>query len=49
MYIYQFIQRILCAKDAQFDKMRAGGGSAVSYAWFVFKKGYKGDTTVRWI
>ena len=49
VYIYQFVQRILCAKDAQFDKMREGGGSAVSYAWFVFKKGYKGDTTVRWI
>ena len=49
VYIYQFVQRILCAKDAQFDKMRAGGGSAVAYAWFVFKKGYKGDTIVRWI
>ena len=49
VYIYQFVQRILCAKDAQFDKMREGGGSAVAYAWFVFKKGYKGDTSVRWI
>jgi hypothetical protein len=29
--------------------MIAGGGSAVSYAWFVFQKGYKGDTTIRWI
>lgn len=23
-------------------------GSAVCYAWFVWEKGYKGDTIVRW-
>ena len=47
--IYQFIQRIQCAKDAQFTKMKEGGGSAVSYAWFIFQKGYNGETTVKWI
>lgn len=47
--IYQFIQRIQCAKDAQFAKMKEGGGSAVSYAWFIFQKDYKGETTVKWI
>lgn len=24
-------------------------GSAVAYAWFVWEKGYKGDTTIKWI
>lgn len=47
--IYQFIQRIQCAKDAQFARMKEGGGSAVSYAWFIFQKGYKGETTIKWI
>ena len=49
MFVYQFIQRVQCAKDAKFDEMKAGGGSAVAYAWYVFKKGFKGDTIVRWI
>ena len=29
-----------------FDKYTS---SAVAYAWFVFEKGYKGDTIVKWI
>lgn len=40
--------RILCAKNGDFKKMRDGGGSAVAYAFFVFEKGYKGDTIVKW-
>ena len=28
--------------------MRAGGGSAVAYAWFVWEKGYKGESVVKW-
>ena len=39
----------MCAKNGEFDKMRAGGGSAVAYAWYVWQKGYKGDTIVKWI
>lgn len=48
-YVFQFVGRVLCAKNGDFDKMRASGGSAVSYAWFVWEKGYRGDTVVRWI
>ena len=40
--------RLLCAKNGKFEEMRAGGGSAVAYAWFVWEKGYKGDTIVKW-
>lgn len=40
--------RILCAKNANFDEIRKGGGSAVAYAWFIWHKGYKGETTVKW-
>lgn len=46
--IYVASSRLLCAKNGEFQKMRDGGGSAVAYAWFVWEKGYKGDTVVRW-
>lgn len=49
MYILQCSERVLCAKNAEFDKMKACGGSAVSYAWWIWKKGYKGCTTLDWI
>ena len=47
--VYVFSERVLCAKNAEFDRMREGGGSAVAYAWFVWQKGYAGTTEVRWI
>lgn len=48
--VYVFSQRVLCAKNAEFDAMRrGGGGSAVAYAWFVWEKGYNGDTIIKWI
>jgi hypothetical protein len=28
--------------------MKAGGGSAVAYAWFVWQKGFNGKTTIEW-
>jgi hypothetical protein len=40
--------RILCAKNADFAGMKAAGGSAVAYAWFVWEKNYIGDTILRW-
>lgn len=48
-YVLQFSKRVLCAKNGKFAAMRNGGGSAVSYAWFVWKKGYNGETTIKWI
>lgn len=47
--IYVSSSRIMCAKNAEFERMRDGGGSAVAYAWYVWEKGYKGDTIVKWI
>lgn len=46
--IYVSSSRLLCAKNGDFQKMRDGGGSAVAYAWFIWEKGFKGDTIVRW-
>ena len=47
--IYVSSSRLLCAKNGEFEKMKAGGGSAVAYAWFVWEKGYTGETVVKWI
>lgn len=47
-YIYVSSSRLLCAKNGEFQKMRDGGGSAVAYGWYVWEKGYKGDTIVKW-
>lgn len=47
-FVYQFIRRALCAKNGDFEEARKQG-SAVSYAFFVWEKGYKGQTLIDWI
>jgi hypothetical protein len=47
--VLQCVERVLCAKNGDFAAMRAGGGSAVAYAWWVWQKGYKGQTTLDWV
>ena len=48
-YVLQCSERVLCAKNGEFDYMQAHGGSAVSYAWWIWRKGYQGSTTLDWI
>lgn len=47
--IHVFSERVMCAKNGKFEEMKAGGGSAVAYAWFVWEKGYQGQTIIDWI
>ncbi len=47
--VYVSSSRILCAKNGDFEQMKAGGGSAVAYAWFEFEKGYNGKPVIEWI
>lgn len=47
--IYVSSSRINCAKNGDFSWLRTTGGSPVAYAWYVWEKGYKGDTIVKWI
>lgn len=44
--VYVCSGRVRCAKNWEFDKYE---GNAVAYAWFVWEKGYKGETVVRWV
>ena len=47
--IYVSSSRLLCAKNAEFEAMIKGGGSAVAYAWYVWQKGFQGETVVKWV
>lgn len=47
--VLQCIERVYCAKNGDFEYMRKYVGNAVSYAWFVWEKGYKGPTIIDWI
>lgn len=47
--IYVSSSRINCGKNGDFSGMRETGGSAIAYAWYVWEKGYKGNTIVKWI
>ncbi len=46
--IYVHSERIYCAKDGDFEKIK-NGGSGMMYAWFVWKKGYEGETIIKWL
>lgn len=45
--VYVSSGRIVCAKDAQFDLYK-NSKSAVAHAWFIWEKGYNGDTVIKW-
>ena len=48
--VYVSSSRLLCAKNGEFDKSRKElGGGAVAYAWYIWQKGYKGETQIKWI
>lgn len=42
-YVYVSSSRITCSKDGGIF-----GGSMIAYAWYIWEKGYKGDTILRW-
>lgn len=45
--IYVASGRLNCAKNGNFDKYGKEGGAAC-YAWFIWEKGFKGDSIIRW-
>jgi len=47
-YVYVSSSRLTCAKNGDFDTMQKAGGSAVAYGWFIWEKGFTGDSTLRW-
>lgn len=48
LYVYVSSSRVNCAKNGNFQELAKKGGSVLAYAWFIWRKGYTGETTVRW-
>lgn len=44
--VLQFVRRVTCAMNGDFAKYHS---SAVAYAWFVWRKGFKGLPTIEWV
>lgn len=44
--VYVSSSRLKCAINGDFKDIKS---SAVSYAWFVWEKGFKGDPIIKWI
>lgn len=44
-YVYVFRKRVNSYRNDD----RSCGGSAVCYCWYIWEKGYRGDTIVKWI
>ena len=47
-YIYVSSSRLTCAKNGDFEAMKKAGGSAIAYGWFIWEKGFNGESTLRW-
>ena len=45
--VYVSCSRLHCAMNGDFE--RYGNSNAVAYAWYVWHKGYTGETIVKWI
>jgi hypothetical protein len=44
--IFVFSKRVTCAKNGDFKSYSNG---ALAYAWYVWQKGWFGDTVVKWV
>jgi len=43
--VYVSSSRLKCAKNGDFEKYSS---SAIAYAWFVWEKGFRGETIIEW-
>lgn len=41
-------ERVLCAKNGDFEEMKRTGG-AIAYAWYVWEKGWRGKPQIGWL
>lgn len=45
--VYVSSSRLTCAKNGDFE--RAKGSNAICFAWYIWEKGWRGDTVLKWI
>lgn len=46
--VYVSSSRLQCAKNGDFKSLKKCGGSAMAFAWYVWEKGFTGNTEVKW-
>ena len=46
--VYVSSSRLQCAKNGDFETYKAGTGTAIAYAWFIWQKGHYGPTQIKW-
>ena len=46
-YVYVSSSRLGCSQTGEFDET-GNTGSAIAYCWYIWEKGYTGDTILRW-
>lgn len=47
--VYVHSERVMCAKNWDFEGLKKSGGSAVAYAWYIWENGRKWEPVIRWI
>lgn len=47
-FVYVSTNRICCCKNNDFSPEQRKNNSAQAYAWFIWEKGYIGDTIIKW-
>lgn len=47
-YVYISSGRICCCKNGDFSKENKKYAGALAYAWFIWEKGYTGNTIIKW-
>lgn len=45
--VYVFSERIMCAKNWDFEWLKRSGGSAVAYAWYIWENGWQWEPVIR--
>ena len=43
--VYVSSSRLKCAMNGDFENMTTG---ALTFCWYIWEKGYKGDTVIKW-
>lgn len=47
--VYIYSERITIAKNGDFEQYADRGANKTIYAWFIWEKGFKGTTELRWL
>lgn len=47
--VYVYLERINIAQGADFERFNDAGANMEIYAWYIWERGYKGTTELKWI